>query len=120
VLLNTTIWPNMTCELADKKSLRISAQDTDLAVKVFLIMVSSLYACMPVSPLCQIGVVVCILFYGPEGQGIPCFTILAAPLFPFFFALWSLIKLKIPNCCHMNLVQRQPTMKFSGALNSKT
>jgi len=32
----------MTCELADKKSLRISAQDTDLAVKVFLIMVSSL------------------------------------------------------------------------------
>ena len=41
VLLNTTIWPDMTCELADKKSLRISAQDTDLAVKVFLIMVSS-------------------------------------------------------------------------------
>ncbi|XP_065905721.1 ran-binding protein 3-like [Dysidea avara] len=38
VLLNTTIWPNMTCELADKKSLRISAQDTDLTVKVFLIM----------------------------------------------------------------------------------
>ena len=30
----------MMCELADRKSLRISAQDTDFKVKVFLIVVS--------------------------------------------------------------------------------
>ena len=40
VLLNTHIWPQMMCELADRKSLRISAQDTDFKVKVFLIVVS--------------------------------------------------------------------------------
>ena len=40
VLLNTHVWSQMMCELADRKSLRISAQDTDLNVKVFLIVVS--------------------------------------------------------------------------------
>ena len=40
VLLNTHVWPQMMCELADRKSLRISAQDTDFKVKVFLIVVS--------------------------------------------------------------------------------
>ena len=40
MLLNTHVWPQMMCELADRKSLRISAQDTDFKVKVFLIVVS--------------------------------------------------------------------------------
>ena len=40
MLLNTHVWPQMMCELADRKSLRISAQDTDFKVKVFLIAVS--------------------------------------------------------------------------------
>ena len=40
MLLNTQVWPQMMCELADRKSLRISAQDTDFKVKVFLIVVS--------------------------------------------------------------------------------
>ena len=59
VLLNTTIWPNMTCELADKKSLRISAQDTDLTVKVFLIMVRSL--CTVIRIILKFILLTCVL-----------------------------------------------------------
>ena len=52
VLLNTHIWAQMMCELADRKSLRISAQDTDYTVKVFLIVVSNIYAITPYKYIC--------------------------------------------------------------------
>ncbi|BFZ16495.1 hypothetical protein BsWGS_19533 [Bradybaena similaris] len=41
VVLNTKIWPGMTIERASVKSVRITAMDTDEAIKIFLIMTNT-------------------------------------------------------------------------------
>lgn len=39
VVLNTKLWPSMTLEKGNEKSLRITAMDTDKDIKIYLIMV---------------------------------------------------------------------------------
>lgn len=39
VVLNTKLWPSMTLEKGNEKSLRITAMDSDKDIKIYLIMV---------------------------------------------------------------------------------
>lgn len=39
VVLNTKLWPSMTLEKGNEKSLRITAMDADKDIKIYLIMV---------------------------------------------------------------------------------
>ena len=41
VVLNTKLWPSMTLEKGNEKSLRITAMDSEKDIKIYLIMVSS-------------------------------------------------------------------------------
>lgn len=40
VVLNTKLWPNMTLEKGNEKSLRFTAMDSEKDIKIYLIMVS--------------------------------------------------------------------------------
>ena len=40
VVLNTKLWPSMTLEKGNEKSLRITAMDSEKDIKIYLIMVS--------------------------------------------------------------------------------
>lgn len=42
VVLNTKLWPNMTLEKGNEKSLRFTAMDSEKDIKIYLIMVSKL------------------------------------------------------------------------------
>jgi len=41
VVLNTKLWPSMTLEKGNEKSLRITAMDSEKDIKIYLIMVST-------------------------------------------------------------------------------
>lgn len=43
VVLNTKLWPNMTLEKGNEKSLRFTAMDSEKDIKIYLIMVSKLF-----------------------------------------------------------------------------
>ena len=43
VVLNTKLWPNMTLEKGNEKSLRFTAMDSEKDIKIYLIMVSYLF-----------------------------------------------------------------------------
>ncbi len=43
VVLNTKVWAGMMVDRASNKSIRITAVDTDDAIKIFLIMVNSYF-----------------------------------------------------------------------------
>ena len=40
MVLNTKLWPNMTLEKGNEKSLRFTAMDSEKDIKIYLIMVS--------------------------------------------------------------------------------
>ena len=40
VVLNTKLWPNMTLDKGNEKSLRFTAMDSEKDIKIYLIMVS--------------------------------------------------------------------------------
>ena len=42
VVLNTKLWPSMTLEKGNEKSLRITAMDSENNIKIYLIMVRKL------------------------------------------------------------------------------
>lgn len=42
MVLNTKLWPNMTLEKGNEKSLRFTAMDSEKDIKIYLIMVSKL------------------------------------------------------------------------------
>lgn len=50
VVLNTKLWPSMTLEKGNEKSLRITAMDTDKDIKIYLIMVIEFF-CVILSKL---------------------------------------------------------------------
>lgn len=43
VVLNTKLWPNMTLEKGNEKSLRFTAMDSEKDIKIYLIMVSQFF-----------------------------------------------------------------------------
>jgi len=43
VVLNTKLWPNMTLEKGNEKSLRFTAMDSEKDIKIYLIMVSKFF-----------------------------------------------------------------------------
>ena len=46
VVLNTKLWPNMTLEKGNEKSLRFTAMDSEKDIKIYLIMVSQFFIFM--------------------------------------------------------------------------
>lgn len=51
VVLNTKLWPDMVLERAGAKSLRITAFDAQLQIKLYLIMVSRIRYTLPHFPI---------------------------------------------------------------------
>ena len=43
MVLNTKLWPNMTLEKGNEKSLRFTAMDSEKDIKIYLIMVSQFF-----------------------------------------------------------------------------
>ena len=50
VVLNTKLWPNMTLEKGNEKSLRFTAMDSEKDIKIYLIMVSNFFIFIFVFP----------------------------------------------------------------------
>lgn len=50
VVLNTKLWPNMTLEKGNEKSLRFTAMDSEKDIKIYLIMVSQFFIFIFVFP----------------------------------------------------------------------
>ena len=51
VVLNTKLWPSMTLEKGNEKSLRITAMDSEKDIKIYLIMVSTILVSVHINGL---------------------------------------------------------------------